>query len=322
MSSIYSWSLQSASNANSDDNINWQEGQPPSTVNNSARSMMQRIRELLSDLGAVTAATGTANVIAFLSKSPFNTYIDGIRVSLRASNSNTGAATLNVNSVGAKPIFMVSANTGVSPLSSGNITANGIYELIYSSALDGNAGGWLLLNPTLSFKPVGAYEIMAAPIVPAGYLYCDGRAVSRTTYAALFNVLGSRFGAGDGTTTFNLPDWRGTFMRGWDDGRGIDSGRVFGEQQDSQNKKHNHAFSGSIAEAGEHTHNYTISKARDWDSMDGDWIGQGGPALVRTGTQRIHSAGRHTHTLTGSNAEDGGSEARPANNTVYVVVKF
>lgn len=322
MSSIYSWSLQSASNANSDDNINWQEGQPPSTVNNSARSMMQRVRELLSDLGAVTASTGTANVIAFTAKSPLNAYVDGIRVSFRASNTNTGTATLNVNSVGAKPIFVVSAHTGVSQLASGNITANGIYEAIYSSVLDGNAGGWLLLNPTLSFKPVGSYEIMAAPIVPAGYLYCDGRAVSRTTYANLFNVIGARFGAGDGTTTFNLPDWRGTFMRGWDDGRGLDSGREFGTRQDSQNKKHNHAFSGSIGEAGEHSHNYTISKARDWDTAAGDWIGQGGDALVRTGTQRIHSAGRHTHTLSGVNTEEGGVEARPVNNTVYVVVKF
>ncbi|MCX2699287.1 phage tail protein [Ochrobactrum chromiisoli] len=317
MSSIWDWSLQAASNANSDDNINWQEGQPPSTVNNSARSMMQRVRELLSDLGAVTAATGTANVISFAAKSTFNTYIDGIRIALRAANTNTGSATLNVNSVGAKPIYTVNANSGVTPLSGGNITANGIYELIYSAALDGNSGGWLLLNPTMSFKPVGSYEIMAAPVVPAGYLYCDGRAVSRTTYASLFNVIGTRFGAGDGSTTFLLPDWRGAFMRGWDDGRGLDSGRVFGVQQNSQNKAHTHTFSGTTTSNGSHTH--PITNMGLWTS-DGStdvrsW-GQNGQ------TYNTGAAGDHTHTFSGTTSSDGGTDARPINNTVYVVVKF
>lgn len=49
---------------------------------------------------------------------------------------------------------------------------------------------------------------------PAGYLFCNGQAVSRTTYSALFNVLGTNFGAGDGSTTFNVPDYRDCFLRG------------------------------------------------------------------------------------------------------------
>ena len=56
-------------------------------------------------------------------------------------------------------------------------------------------------------------------------------AISRTTYAALFAVIGETFGAGDGSTTFNLPDLRGEFIRGWDNSRGVDSGRVFGSAQ-------------------------------------------------------------------------------------------
>lgn len=321
MSSIYNWALMAATNANSDDNINWQEGQPPSTVNNSARSMMQRIRELLSDLGGVTATTGTANIITFTAKSPFSAYIDGIRISFRASSTNTGATTFNVNAAGAKPIFTVSANTGITQLSSGNITANGIYEVIYSSALDGNSGGWLLLNPTMSFKPVGAYEIMAAPIVPAGYLYCDGRAVSRTTYAALFNVIGTRFGAGDGSTTFNLPDWRGVFMRGWDDGRGLDSARVFGVQQSGQNKSHAHPFSATTDRTGEHTHGFTVL-GQQYSDQAGSRPTLGGANLNQNWSSTTASAGGHNHQVSGTTSLEGGNEARPVNNTVYVVVKF
>ena len=321
MSSIYSWSLQSASNANSDDNINWQEGQPPSTVNNSARSMMQRVRELVSDLGAVTATAGTSNVITFAGKSPFSSYMDGIRIAFRATNSNTGTATFNVNSVGAKPIFRVSSNTGITQLSAGNITANGIYEVIYSSALDGNAGGWLLLNPTVSFKPVGSYEIMAAPVDLPGYLYCDGRTISRADYAALFNIIGTRFGAGDGTTTFQIPDWRGTFMRGWDDGRGLDSGRVFGAQQDSQNKKHTHPFSATTSQAGEHSHGFTI-RGHQYSDQGGSRPTLGGANLNLSWSSTTDPSGSHTHSVSGTTGEEGGNDARPINNTVFVMVKY
>jgi hypothetical protein len=68
---------------------------------------------------------------------------------------------------------------------------------------------------TLGVQPVG--EIIMWPLTPppAGFLECDGAQISRTTYAALFAVLGTTYGPGDGTTTFNLPDYRGEFLRGW-----------------------------------------------------------------------------------------------------------
>lgn len=67
---------------------------------------------------------------------------------------------------------------------------------------------------------------MATP--PAGFLKCNGATISRTTYAALFAAIGTTWGGGDGSTTFNLPDYRGEFLRCWDDGRGVDNGRAFG----------------------------------------------------------------------------------------------
>lgn len=72
------------------------------------------------------------------------------------------------------------------------------------------------------FVPVGAILAWPSDTIPAGYLLCDGAAVSRTTYADLFAVMGTSHGAGNGTTTFNLPDLRGLFIRGQDDGAGRD----------------------------------------------------------------------------------------------------
>ena len=76
--------------------------------------------------------------------------------------------------------------------------------------------------------PVGSVFYLAVATVPSGYLECNGAAVSRTTYASLFSTLGTLYGAGDGSTTFNLPDLRGEFIRGYDDGRGADPGRTMG----------------------------------------------------------------------------------------------
>ncbi|WP_455027224.1 phage tail protein [Neisseria elongata] len=79
--------------------------------------------------------------------------------------------------------------------------------------------------------PSGAVMYFAGQTAPAGWLKANGAAVSRTAYAALFAAIGTTYGAGDGSTTFNLPDLRGEFIRGWDDGRGIDRGRAFGSAQ-------------------------------------------------------------------------------------------
>jgi len=73
--------------------------------------------------------------------------------------------------------------------------------------------------------PIGAIiDFPAAP--PAGWAACYGQALSRTTYAALFAVIGTSFGPGDGSTTFNLPDARGLVVAGYDAMGGVSSGRL------------------------------------------------------------------------------------------------
>jgi phage-related tail fiber protein len=79
--------------------------------------------------------------------------------------------------------------------------------------------------------PPGTLIFHCANSAPSGFIKANGAAVSRTTYAALFSAIGTTFGAGNGSTTFTLPDMRGYFPRSWDDGRGVDSGRSFGDSQ-------------------------------------------------------------------------------------------
>lgn len=99
---------------------------------------------------------------------------------------------------------------------------------------------------TVSGLPVATVIQSAVDVTPVGTLRCNGSAVSRTTYAALFAEIGTFHGSGNGSTTFNLPDWRGEFLRCWDDGRGIDVGRTIASTQSGDIEAHIHeAQSGS-----------------------------------------------------------------------------
>jgi hypothetical protein len=94
---------------------------------------------------------------------------------------------------------------------------------------------YVVLNPLplgdIGKGDIGKVVYFASTTPPASYIKANGAALSRTTYAPLFSVIGTTYGAGDGATTFNAPDLRGEFIRGWDDGRGVDAGRALGSAQ-------------------------------------------------------------------------------------------
>jgi microcystin-dependent protein len=92
----------------------------------------------------------------------------------------------------------------------------------------------------------GKISLFATSSAPAGYVVANGAAVSRTAYARLFAHIGVSWGVGNGTTTFNLPDLRGEFLRAWDNSRGVDSGRVFGTLQMDAIKEHAHYLSQNL----------------------------------------------------------------------------
>ena len=133
----------------------------------------------------------------------------------------------------------------------------GVLELATAAEVEVGANSNKAITPaTLSAAlaalgltaPAGSISAFAGLTAPAGYLLCDGSQVSRTTYSDLYAVVGDTFGAGDGTTTFNLPDLRGEFIRGFDGGRGADAGRVFGSFQADEIKSHAHT--GVAGDAG------------------------------------------------------------------------
>ena len=190
---------------------------------------------------------------------------------------------------------------------------------------DGNANDVLQSDGSgnLSFAalpqavPTGSVHMMATTTVPSGYLKCNGAAVSRTTYADLFAIVGTAHGAGNGSSTFNVPDLRGEFVRGWDDSRGVDSGRNFGSAQSDQNQQHNHSASATstVNDPG-HIHQVQYSNS---DSGDGV-IEESGTGL--SGQEPTLSATTGITVSTSvSIGNSGGSEARPRNIAMMYVIK-
>ncbi len=129
----------------------------------------------------------------------------------------------------------------VVPVAEGTQNKDSVWQLSTDGAitLDTTALAFVNVGDS-SVADVGQVIAFAMDTPPQGYLECDGAAVSRTTYARLFGRLSTLYGVGDGTTTFNLPDLRGEFVRGWDHGRGIDAARAIGTAQADRLKNHDH----------------------------------------------------------------------------------
>ena len=116
-----------------------------------------------------------------------------------------------------------------------------------ASQLNGQAAAYYATAAQVTqAAPPGAVIGFAMSSAPSGWLICSGAAVSRATYAALFAAIGTAWGAGDGSTTFNLPELRGEFVRGLDSGRGIDSGRAIGTAQAGYVEAHTHTTYDSV----------------------------------------------------------------------------
>ena len=202
------------------------------------------------------------------------------------NDTDTGMFRSGANTIG----FSTSGTARVSISDAGLDVVNGLpirlqdssgspfVSLKSPSALSGNValtlpssitnGGFLQTDGSgnLSFQivagvPSGSVFCMAVATVPSGYLECNGAAVSRTTYAALFAIIGTAYGTGNGSSTFNLPDLRGEFVRGFDNGRGVDNGRSIASSQSSQFGQHNHnvsaSSSSSVTDPG-HQHSMSV----------------------------------------------------------------
>jgi phage-related tail fiber protein len=142
--------------------------------------------------------------------------------------------------------------------------------------------------------PPGIIDHFAGTAPPTGWLSRNGAAISRTAYAALFAVLGTRFGVGDGFNTFNLPDDRGLFDRGFDGGRGLDPSRVFGSQQADDIISHTHPNNWRMA---------------DENGSQNDRMASGGSTL-------------ESAYFTLATGATGGTETRPKNRAYLPIIKY
>lgn len=180
--------------------------------------------------------------------------------------------------------------------------------------------------------PTGTVIAFAGNSVPAGWLLCDGRAVSRLTYAALFSAIGVIHGPGDSVSTFNLPDYRGRFLRGVDGTAGRDpdkfsrtapmtgatgSGNAVGSIQVAATARPATGFTTDVQ--GAHTHangNYNrVLQVTGTNTTTGVDNSATEPDILTSAP--MITAGNHAHTITGG----GDSETRPLNAYVNFIIK-
>lgn len=196
-------------------------------------------------------------------------------------------------------------------------SANNLVQLDGTGKLPAVDGSALTNIPTASGVPIGTIIAVPYSTPDDGWMKCNGNAISRTTYSALFAKIGTTHGTGDGSTTFNLPEIRGEFLRFWDDSRGIDSGRALGSAQTDEIKAHTHA-AGTLAagSSGAHTHSQTATEP---NGTGANFAFSGN--LDNSQTVVTASSGAHTHTITGSTASTGSSETRPRNVALMALIK-
>lgn len=352
--------------------VRFPEGMTFANVNNSARALEGILARWYKDVNGALTTAGSSNAYTASANQVLTAYYSGLWLKVKASFTNTGAATVNVDSLGAKAL----KKGGTTDVAAGDIVQDRVYDLVYDGtnfqvlgADAVRAGNPNTFSATNTFSAAQAFTSylelseMAAPsapgadkvrlyavdqggishiaakdsagnvmllgnqiadiktwplaTVPAGWLECNGAAVSRTTYAALFAVLGTTYGVGDGSTTFALPDLRGEFVRGWDHGKGSDpnagartsrgdgtTGDNVGTKQADEFRLHGHPF-------------------RTGDGSVGTPNGDGG--LQREGANN-NNYPAFTGAVTGTSGQQiggsGGSETRPRNVNMMYVIKF
>ena len=216
-------------------------------------------------------------------------------ITIRANTSGNGKASVVAPATNTNRTLTLPDSTG---------TMLSTADIATQAAATAGTDNSTLMTPSLFAPPIaartgyptGAVIYVSANSTPTGFLRANGAAVSRTTYANLFSVIGTTYGAGDGSTTFNLPDLRGEFPRGFDDGRGVDSGRGFGTAQGSDFQSHNHTVIN------------TAGPIQTYDPY--------GTSIPSSGSWTFYKFNNITSTST------GGAETRPRNTAMLACIRF
>lgn len=176
----------------------------------------------------------------------------------------------------------------------------------------------LVASNVPSQVPSGTIASFPTSTVPTDWLECNGSAVSRTTYASLFAVIGSNYGSGDGSTTFNLPDLRGRFVRGFANGQATDPDRASrtdrgdGTTGDAVGTKQDHAVE-------EHSHRNPSTSGYNTTNNNETYLSKGGTGYSST----LAHSGPIWQNSNSSNAniKVSSSETRPSNISMLYCIK-
>lgn len=200
------WSQTASANATASATVDWQEGQAPSSINDSARAMMADAAKYRDDIAGAIVTSGSSTAYTVASYSVFDTlaHLANQMIAFTPHTTNGATVTLNVDSLGAKPLR---TSPGVELLA-GTIIQGTPYVALYN-----NSDGAFYLQGFFGNPynvPLGAGMDYWLPTAPnSSFVFPIGQAISRTTYATLFSAMGTTYGSGDGSTTFNIPDKTG-----------------------------------------------------------------------------------------------------------------
>jgi microcystin-dependent protein len=289
---VFLWSTTAANNDDCDATVNWREGQSPASVNNSARAMMAAVKKWFDDLSGNLVTAGSSTAYTLTTNQVFTALTDGIYVRCRLDETSGAAPTLNVDSLGAKPIQSVS---GTAP-ASGVLLGGAIYTFTYDSSAD----AWIVEGAPSVVEPTGTIRAYVGTTAPSGYVRANGRTIGNASSgaseranadtAALYSLLWDSYSdtvcpvsSGRGANaaadyaankTIGLPDLRGRALFGLDDMGNSSASRLTGTAfsgitgttngssggfdtitiAEVNLPPHTHSFSATTGAAGGHQH--------------------------------------------------------------------
>jgi len=293
---LFTWSTTAASNNTADSSINWQEGQAPSTVNNSARAMMAAVAKWRDDMSGNLVTGGTSTAYTITTNQTYTALTDGITVTARMSATNGAAPTLAVDGLTAKAIASIYGTAiGTAVLQSGSVQT-----FTYDSTDD----KWIVHGQSGGEFPSGTDMLFYQAAAPTGWTGSD----ALDDYALrVVTTTGAAGGSTEGTTAFttvfaattiaqaNLPNVNFT---------------VTGTA--ASNGAHTHALSTKYTETAQGTAGSYGLLARDSEGS-----ASGPTTTVSAGAA---SNGAHTHTVSGTAASGGSGTALDFDVLVAAVI--
>jgi microcystin-dependent protein len=223
MSGFYTWSRTASANASADNGVNWAEGMAPSAVNDSGRGMMASAAKWRDDISGALATAGSSTAYTIASYQGFDTpaHLDGQQIAFTPHVTNGATVTLAVDGLSAKPLRRAPG----AELPAAMLIAGSPYVATYY-----NATGEFILQGFYTLPEVipvgGCIPYLGATVPNSNFAFPFGQTFSRTVYSKLFALVGTTFGPGDGSTTFNGPDIRGRAIFALDNMGGTAAGRI------------------------------------------------------------------------------------------------